>query len=228
MKKVLFFLIFIHLISAEIRIPGDDISQVSSMTFLKKGPNGSKLYRIEAPDSVYASTDLPYLLDLTAKTSYEQGYDAGYLLGKESVENYNNLFIKLLGNKWWRPIVSELVGLFLDEQWNNYLSKDVPQSYLDEVKGISDGAYSAHRIKNVGQLITRAIVLSNLPGTLDNFKFIIEDETKNTNGYNWLQYLSGPYIIQFLSKISSYWKGLSCSMFGVWGSRTLNGELFSG
>ena len=218
MFRLIFNLIFFTLITGDQKIPGNDISQVSGKTLLKKGPNGSKLYRIESPNSVYSQTDLPYLLDLSADTSYLQGYDAGYLFGKEAVENFNSLMASLLGDEWWEPLVSEAIGLFLDEQWNDYLSVAVPQSYKDELKGITDGAYAAHRIRDVGKINARGIVLANLPSTLENFKFILQDEHQNPNGNSIINSVN-PMIIPLLSKLFKRWKGMGCSMFG---GRNLN------
>ena len=52
---------------------------------------------------------------------------------------------------------------------------------MDEIKGLSEGGKLSLNTsrKDVGKTATRGIVLSNLPGSLENFKFIIEDEFKH-------------------------------------------------
>lgn len=52
---------------------------------------------------------------------------------------------------------------------------------MDEIKGLSEGGkLGLNSIgKDVGKTATRGIVLANLPGSLENFKFIIEDEIKH-------------------------------------------------
>jgi hypothetical protein len=77
-------------------LPGSDIQFVSSFTVLSSSKYGSKLYSIDAPNSVYE--DAPLLLDLTPNKPFEQGFDAGYLTGHKFVENYDSLMTALFGN----------------------------------------------------------------------------------------------------------------------------------
>jgi hypothetical protein len=75
---------------------------------------------------------------------------------------------------------------------------------------------------DVGKLAAMGMTLANLPGSLENIKFIFEDEKQNPDSY------SREAVLSALQKIASRWKSFSCSMFGVWGSRTSDGNLFSG
>ncbi len=76
--------------------PGSDIQTPTAATLVKTGPYGSKLYKFEVAGSVYG--DAPQLIDLTASSLYQQGYDHGYLLGKECKDNFDNLMFALLGD----------------------------------------------------------------------------------------------------------------------------------
>ena len=116
-----------------------------------------------------------YLLNLSADaTRYQQGFDAGFLTGDMGVSNYYALVDSILTKKFLRNVTSALFGDLVDWQWRDYLSKEVPQQYLDELEGMSAGGKAAgvHREEadDVGVLSARAIVLANLPGDIEDFK----------------------------------------------------------
>jgi hypothetical protein len=53
---------------------------------------------------------------------------------------------------------------------------------MEEIKGLAAGGFlnkNNTKNENVGKIASRGIVLANLPGSLENFKYIIEDEFKN-------------------------------------------------
>lgn len=206
--------------------PGTDIQVLSKVTLLKEGPKGSKLYQIDSDQSIYDSA--PYLINLAqGLSSFDQGYDNAYLLGDKYVENYNNLMVAMLGNEWWEPFVQGLLSKFLDYQWTNYLSKQLPQEYKDELAGMTAGGKAAGLKHDIGHVAGWGITLANFPGSLENLKFILQDEVQNPvhlkNG--GLSKAEVDLVFKYLSK---HWKGLSCSMFGVWGSRTADGRLYTG
>jgi hypothetical protein len=53
--------------------PGLDTQTPKGYTLINTGTYGSSLYSIDVPDSTY-STLPPMLINLTAKSSYEQGF----------------------------------------------------------------------------------------------------------------------------------------------------------
>lgn len=211
--------------------PGVDIQSTVTYDLVMTGPHGSKLYNVKA-ETVY--DDDVQLIDLTASTSFQQGFDMGYMLGAQSIENYNMVVVYLLGDEWWEPPVARLMNLFLDWQWDNYLSKQVPAEYLDEIKGLTEGGRKAGVKGDVGRTATRATVIANFPGSLANLKYIFQDEKENPPSAELLAALSSPSVSdneevwKILRSMETKWKGLSCSMFGVWGSRTEGGRTFTG
>jgi hypothetical protein len=211
--------------------PGSDIQVPQGSTLVATGPKGSSLYQLKTEGSVYE--DAPYLINLTAKTSYEQGYDAGFLLGKMFVENYNNLMVSMLGNEWWEPAVTKLISVVLEWQWNDYLKKQVPQEYLDELLGMTAGGRAAGIEHDVGAIAGWGITLANMPGSLENLKYILIDEKNNPAGLELLEKLrssgiSDVRIMELYSKLLNNYSSFQCSMFGVWGSRTQLGKLYTG
>jgi hypothetical protein len=209
-------------------VPGSDIQDVSNYTLLKTGKFGSKLYSLDAPNSSYA--DYPVkLIDLHGASYYAQGFDAAMLLADEMAENYNNLMVALLGSEWWEPAAAEVVGLFLDWQWNDYLSKQVPQDFMDEIAGLAAGGFAAGLKHDLGKMTSRGITLANLPSSLVNFKYVLIDEKNNppAGGSSKIA-MSVDDAMAIVEKLKSSWAGLTCSMFGVWGSRTENGHLYTG
>ncbi len=67
-----------------------------------------------------------------------------------------NLFYGLFGNNKIEPALQELTEMFLDWQWDEYLSKDAPQEYMDELSGIQDGALSIG-VADVGKMCSRLV-----------------------------------------------------------------------
>lgn len=65
-----------------------------------------------------------------------------FRLGKQTVENYNNFLASLIGTSGLDHILITVLALALDWQWDDYLSTQLPQCYIDELQGIHDGAKS--------------------------------------------------------------------------------------
>lgn len=87
--------------------------------------------------------------------------------------------------------------------------------------GVSDGA-AAKGCAECGAYVTRGITLANAPGDVQDFLLILIRE--------FLHYTdqSGPELSKVVSLLPhTTGDGMQCSMFAVWGSRTLNGDLYS-
>jgi len=210
----------------DIPAPGSLIQSSVSYDLAKTGPKGSKLYNVVG-QTVY--DDAIQLIDLTAPSSFDQGYDMGFLLGAASIENYDAVVTYLLGDEWWVPPVAKAMNKFLDWQWDNYLSKEVPAEYLDEIKGLTAGGKAARVKGDVGLTASRVTVIANFPGSLENLKYIFQDEKAHPPSNETAATSLDMVEVQgMLHKMQTKWKGLSCSMFGVWGSRTEGGRLFTG
>lgn len=233
MRLLLLPFLLLLVVDAQALKPGADIQNVEDYALLKTGPHGSKLFAINVPASTY-SKDVPMLLDLTAPSSYLQGFDTGYLLGKESVENWNALMVSLVGDVWYEPAVASLVNRFADNQWDDFLSVQAPQEYKDELQGMTKGGFAAGLKDDIGKYAGRAFVLTNLPGSFEDLKYIIEDErqsNKNSTDGSALS-ITAEALEGLLQNINKRKKskpqGFQCSMFGVWGSRTSDGQLYTG
>lgn len=230
--QLVILLIFCHAVLTLSGVPGgSDIKTVEGYSLLAKGKFGSNLYTLKAPSSVYV--DAPLLVDIRGPDSFSQGFDVGLLLGKAFVENYNNLLVSLLGDEWWEPAVQKLVNVFLDWQWSDYLSKQVPPNYLDELKGLSAGGLAAGLgVHDVGKIAARGVVLANLPGSLENIVLILKDELAHPSNekfkHNSNMEMSMDDVMKLMDKLKKKWNGIHCSNWGSWGSRTQDGKLFSG
>ena len=87
--------------------------------------------------------------------------------------------------------------------------------------GVSDGA-AANGCKECGAYVTRGITLANAPGDVKDFLLIlIREFLRHTDQ-------AKPELSKMMSLLSpAAGDGMQCSMFAVWGSRTLNGDLYS-
>lgn len=94
--------------------------------------------------------------------------------------------------------------------------------YQQELTGVSEGS-AAKGCTECGKYVTRALTLANAPGDIQDFLLILIREfsrhNQSTEHYSQL--------MQLLSQDVSKSHGMHCSMFAVWGSRTLKGELYS-
>ena len=88
--------------------------------------------------------------------------------------------------------------------------------------GLTDGA-AANGCRGCGAYIKRALTLANAPGDLQDFLLILTREFLHVNNRQL-----DPHLVRLIPPTkSSFGKGMHCSMFAVWGNRTLNGELYS-
>ena len=96
--------------------------------------NNSTLY--SASDPAY---DYPfYVANIKGDTRYEIGYSWIRLTAEKAIESWELLMISMFGEKpsW---IKVELLCLLFDWQWENYLSKEMPAEYIEEMEGIKQG-----------------------------------------------------------------------------------------
>lgn len=93
--------------------------------------------------------------------------------------------------------------------------------YQHELSGVADGAAS-QGCSECGAYVTRAITLANAPGDLQDFTLILLREFLQATGRS-----TSPHLMKLLSALTSTRHTMHCSMFAVWGNRTLNGELYS-
>jgi len=151
-------------------------------------------------------------------------------MGSASAENFDSLMKYLLGDDWKEPIMAHLLSVFLDWQFNDYMKPHIPAEYLEELRGFSEGGKAAGMHRDVGAVASWGIVLANFPSDIVNIKYILQNEAKGSDFSKQLQELGVTLdnFLEMLEKIRSHWSGLTCSMFGVWGSRTHDGRLFTG
>lgn len=207
-------------------LPGADISPVTKKELVQTSKFGAKLYQINSDASTYKES--PFVLDFGEHTSaFEQGYDGGYLLGQYYVENFNNLMITLLGDNVLEPAFVKLISRFLDWQWNDYMKPHVPEYYQQELAGMTAGGIAAGVKDDVGAIASWGIVLANFPGTISNLKLVLQDELKTHLSTNSLP-MTKDEVQNLIDALKPNWLGLTCSMFGTWGTRTVNGKLFTG
>lgn len=100
----------------------------------------------------------------------------------------------------------------------------MPVIYRRELEGLTDGA-AAQGCPECGAYVTRAITLANAPGDVQDFLLILVREFLdkiNPSAASW-------DLLQLMEKsLHGHPKmNMHCSMFAVWGSRTVRGELFS-
>lgn len=94
--------------------------------------------------------------------------------------------------------------------------------YQRELEGVSDGA-AANGCSECGNYVTRALTLANAPGDVKDFVLLLIREFSAKTGQLYSELLN--HMKLFFLKFPK--NSMHCSMFAVWGNRTLNGELYS-
>jgi hypothetical protein len=216
-----FLLVLLFILAASVLADGiGTIGKVTQQTVLGKLESGSQFVQL---DTEPAYADPVYILNLRGEP-YNQGYDAGVLVGEQWDENYQSLFTSFFKDfEDIEPLLQKVTEAFLDWQWADYLSQQVPQEYLDELRGLKEGGESIG-VPDLDLKSSRGIVLANFPGSADDFVYILIDEFKSTHGaFSEEEERAVDHLAKTLVSF-----GHQCSMFGVFGSRTQEGRLLSG
>lgn len=96
--------------------PVGTIGTVTRQETVQKLSSGSELVALYSEP---AYVNPIYVLSLHGETSFNQGYDAGYLFGKQIETNYNSLFMSLFKDvEKLEPALKSVTEMFLDWQVN--------------------------------------------------------------------------------------------------------------
>ena len=223
---LVFALVAAALTGAAVAKPIGTIGVVSKQEVVQKLDSGSELVKLYT-EPAYSSNPI-FLLNILGDSSYNQGFDAGMLFGAQHLENYQNLFdalFKALPKGLLQPALQKVVEEFMDWQWDSYLSQELPEEYLDELKGLTEGGIAAGVDGDVGVALSRGITLANLPGDVQDIIFVLIDEYKASKRDSATP--AQLALIDKLKEVFAHYRGHHCSMFSVWGSRTTEGSLFS-
>ncbi|EFA80364.1 hypothetical protein PPL_07198 [Heterostelium album PN500] len=187
--------------------------------------NQSQLY-----EYISFGYEKPIYLANISGTHYEMGYVYGAFFSNAILETYQNLMDSLLPNREHQ----DLFALFLDWQFKDYLSKQLPSEYVDEMNGIKDGANQVGQIPDSDIYVARIMAIANLPGDVfTNIEYLLENEFGTLLEFafkkDWKDIISSEKITQVMKSLkSSNLQGWQCSHFSVFGNRTVNGDVFNG
>jgi hypothetical protein len=160
---------------------------------------------------------------------------------------YTSLLRSILGDSWAEPVEQDLLAAFLDMQWADYLASRTPERYHEEMRGSTAGGLAAGvEGVEVGTILSRGLVLANLPGSLSDLVYVLDDEEAHPNTtattttttaavsparrhmLETLDRSRHATLADYAAHLEQHWNPLSCSMIGIWGSRTTGGELYTG
>jgi len=204
--------------------PGFEIVDSAGTFELTRTSGDSRLYMVSPQNTegqeVY--NDPIYFVELRGDRQ-TMGADYATLVGKEAEECYDGVLKKAGIGFADRKILET----FMDQQWNDWLSKAVPDQYMAELEGVKSVSRSVYKV------LTRVIALANLPNDLpEDMRPILidENENKGTSGSGLKGAPDfGPVQAAMGSALAAFGKvqSLKCSMYAVWGSRTRDDQLFS-
>eukprot|EP01090_Pellita_catalonica_P001670 TRINITY_DN11432_c0_g1_i1.p1 TRINITY_DN11432_c0_g1~~TRINITY_DN11432_c0_g1_i1.p1 ORF type:complete len:519 (+),score=87.78 TRINITY_DN11432_c0_g1_i1:144-1559(+) len=160
----------------------------------------------------------PYVLDLHG-SRHQIGWDYAALTSEQTSYTLTAFMSAVF------PSAEDkfLFSTFLDFLWDELLMENTPQYFLDEIKGMRDyqEAHSDNGIEYPAHLVaTRFYTVANLPADSQNIIAMLEQEFEQGLP-TWLKNDINK-IIKLLERLIH-----SCDAYGVWGSRTIGGLLYS-
>lgn len=185
----------------------------------------STLYAIQLPTNdtqpghSYATP--PLVLDLHG-TRTQIGYDYAALLHAETVDTMH----AFLSTVYPDPKDQALISKFAQFCWDSFLSKYTPPSFLAELDGMNQWHAEAEAAGLVTSNVTTAEIsarfyaLANMPADEVNIVSMLEQELE-AGWPEWLKEVVNE-IIKLLLHLKHH-----CDAYGVWGSRTQDGLLYS-
>jgi hypothetical protein len=198
----------------------------AAVTLLSEGSYGSKLYSL---DEESIGTGTSFVLDSRGGSRFEAGYDIGLLIGDKMLGSLNALLDWMTqGHGGLKFVVEEL----LVWQWQIALATQTPEEYLEEMRGIADGAVAQGNEAvgksrfSVGDIAAMAAVLANLPGDADDVVYVLLNEVTAAKRRELEAAVEGSKLEEALGRVR--WLNPACSNFGAFGNRTAKGELYSG
>lgn len=139
-------------------------------------------------------------------TPLEMGHQYGFLVG-DRVRRIADMLVSIFTEAGLPEFV---VHNLLDNAWARMLPH-TPERFLEEITGIAQGAAEAG-VALTEQDLFRIVAATNL----DLYK---RDERA-------FEFIS-PDILEMLQNPPKLPEGMSCTMFAVWGARTVDGKMFS-
>ncbi len=180
---------------------------------LVRSSGQSKLFHLDGTG--YA---VPPMLVKLRGSRTQIGYDYAALLHGESSAAMT-AFLESMFSK----TEQEVLLMFLEFCWDRFLVADTPGYFVEELSGMAQ-YHAAH--PTVGELPTDFVArvfytIANMPADPANIVAMLEQELEPASWPWWLREGIND-IIAILEKIK--W---GCDAYGVWGSRTVHGQLFS-
>ena len=123
--------------------------------------------------------------------------------------------------------------MFLDWQFNSYVSKQMQPEFKEELLGLRDGGYSTGNYA-IYRYVQRVLVVSSYPGDvgsniehalLDEFIRAFTPKLRSKGVYSVLT-SNKPHYLDWSSGYMKE-KRIQCSFFAVWGNRTVDGKVFT-
>eukprot|EP00010_Vexillifera_abyssalis_P007330 CAMPEP_0201546194 /NCGR_PEP_ID=MMETSP0173_2-20130828/2558_1 /ASSEMBLY_ACC=CAM_ASM_000268 /TAXON_ID=218659 /ORGANISM="Vexillifera sp., Strain DIVA3 564/2" /LENGTH=471 /DNA_ID=CAMNT_0047954801 /DNA_START=123 /DNA_END=1538 /DNA_ORIENTATION=- len=184
---------------------------------LQKSFGSSRLSFVELDDVEAAYSSPIFFIELEGSRQ-EMGAAYANLVGQEAIDAYEYVLHKAgVG-----LIAKKALESFLDNQWSQWLSKSVPQQYIEEFQGMLQESKKLGLKPTIDKVVQRVTVLANLPSDLpEDMIPVLEDELAQSSDGALLD------VIEIVRELFARPGGKQCSMYATWGTRTENNQLFS-
>eukprot|EP00331_Platyophrya_macrostoma_P013477 CAMPEP_0176408802 /NCGR_PEP_ID=MMETSP0127-20121128/2155_1 /TAXON_ID=938130 /ORGANISM="Platyophrya macrostoma, Strain WH" /LENGTH=511 /DNA_ID=CAMNT_0017788131 /DNA_START=3 /DNA_END=1538 /DNA_ORIENTATION=+ len=188
-----------------------------------KTSNQSVLYGLTLPDNVTYRETQPFVTKLKG-TRFQIGYDYASLLASETSYTLSTFMNSTTSN----ATVQRSFLTFATYLWDHYYVKYIPAGFLEELRGmdawyqdaVSSGTLPSD-VEHAPSNVTRWFnVLANMPADPQNIISAMEDEIE----HGWPKWLKD-IVNEIISVLENL--GHHCDAYGVWGSRTVGGRLYT-
>jgi hypothetical protein len=127
----------------------------------------------------------------------------------------------------------KVLELFLDWQYDTLIERNIPNGFLDEMKGIQNAGIKVHKNSRLRVLVQRSLVFSSYPGDFNTDIMYAMLDAFLQKGLR----IQNPKLLDYvennmfkLTKIFKKFmneKRIHCSFMAAWGSKTKGGKLYT-
>lgn len=183
--------------------------------------NESALYAFNQSNDGTAYEYAPLLVKLKG-TRFQIGYDYAALLGAQTAYTYTTFLKNLTNNS---ASTMESVGVFDDFLWDRFYSRHVPAEYFTELRGMEAWCHDHKATCDSYGIAPHTVAkrfygLANMPADAPNLISGLVHEFDH-DWPSWLKALVEDVIKALDGFIHT------CDAYGVWGSRTEAGRLYT-